>query len=132
MARYYLIAGVLAALLLAAGPALAAGKGVGPGDGSGPIHSFEEAEYTGVVDQYLEGMGMTLCKALSDCITVYGVGPVSYWESVGVDRPAVGEEVTVTYYARTYDEESRNIATSITVGEDIVYLRDEDGTPLWR
>lgn len=132
MRRFHLqIAVVLTSLLLAAGPVLA-GNGVGPGNGTGPIHSFEPFEYAGVVDEYLDGQGVAVCEAEGECITVYGIGPQSYWEEVDVARPAVGEVVTVTYIIETFDDEARNIATEIAVGDEIVYLRDDDGTPLWR
>jgi hypothetical protein len=45
----------------------------------------------------------------------------------------VGETIIVTGYTVNYDGIERNIATVVTIYEEIVPLRDlETGIPLWR
>ena len=67
-------------------------------------------------------------------ITIYGIGPVRYWDSLGVDRLLVEDEIEVTGYNVEYSEGVfRNIAVAIiTAGGVEVPLRDSDGVPLWR
>ena len=129
---------VLMAVLLSVGFALAGngqgGNGGGAGNGTGPIHDiFSGASFTyaGEVIEIVPGQGILLATEDGN-VTIYGIGPVRYWESVGIDRPAVGEFLTVTGYAVDYNDEVRNIATTIEVGSDTVNLRDADGAPLWR
>ncbi|MBE0556353.1 MAG: hypothetical protein IH628_03890 [Proteobacteria bacterium] len=111
------------------------GGGNGVGNGTGPIHDILAGtafEYTGTVVEFLLGEGMLISTADGN-VVIYGIGPVRYWESLGVDRPAVGEDVSVAGYNVNYNEEYRNIAVTMTVGENTVELRDPDtGLPLWR
>ena len=65
-------------------------------------------------------------------IMVYGIGPQVYWEELGVDRPVAGDTLTVEGYIVTFKETERYIAVSITTGDQVVELRDDDGKPLWR
>ncbi len=68
-------------------------------------------------------------------VIIYGIGPVRYWESLGVDRPGVGETVTVSGYTVNYNGIECNIAMNFIIdSENIVQLRDpETGLPLlWR
>ncbi len=67
-------------------------------------------------------------------ITVYGIGPLRYWDAIEVDRPTVGEEVTVDARQVVFSDGSeKTIAVSLTIGEDSVELRDaETCIPLWR
>ena len=69
-------------------------------------------------------------------VTIYGIGPEWYWEDKGVDRPDIGDGVTVDVYAVLFSDGTRYIASSITIGDDPIdtlKLRDlETGCPLWR
>ena len=66
-------------------------------------------------------------------VTIYGIGPEWYWEKNEVDRPDVGDSVTVNAYAVSFSDVTRYIASSITIGDDTLNLRDpETGCPLWR
>jgi len=66
-------------------------------------------------------------------ITIYGIGPMRYWASLNVGRPAVGDSITVYGYNVDYNGVVRNIATSVLVGNDTVDLHDIDTcVPLWR
>lgn len=111
------------------------GNGTGTGDGIGPVHDIYSGEpftYTGDVYGMVPGQGWVIDTGDED-VTIFGIGPIRYWESLGVDRPAVGDTITVSGYAVDYNGVVRNIATTITIGEDTVDLRDsETGAPLWR
>ena len=101
-------------------------------DGTGPIHVQTPFAYTGTIIDCLRGDGITLATVDSGNVVIYGIGPESFWEEYG-GRPAVGETITVTGYAISYNGEVRNIAWTITLGNgDLVTLRDEAGLPLWR
>jgi hypothetical protein len=66
-------------------------------------------------------------------VTVYGKGPVWYWEQQGVEFPEVGEWVSIEAYEITFsDGTTKLVAMSIDIGDEGIELRDEDGTPLWR
>jgi ABC-type enterochelin transport system substrate-binding protein len=91
---------------------------------------------TGTVVTIATGEGLELVTEGGTTVIVYGLGSLRYWNSMGVDRPAVGDEVSVSGYTVVYDTEEnivRNIATIITVGGVNLELRDaETGLPLWR
>ena len=88
--------------------------------------------YEGTVVSIGSGTGMVIATA-DDNATVYGIGPVRYWDSLDVDRPAVGDEVSVSGYTVNHFGIERNIAMTITVNGTEVQLRDPDtGKPLWR
>jgi len=139
---------VLMVLFLSAGLGLAAnGKGGGKGGGGstgggiGPIHVISDGvpfTYEGTVVSLSPGLGMVIATVVDEegtNVTIYGIGPVRYWDSEDVDvpRPGIGELITVTGHTVDYNGVSLNIATEITVGDDIVPLRDlETGAALWR
>jgi hypothetical protein len=110
------------------------GGGSGAGDGTDPIHDIYAGEpftYEGDVIE-CQGDGIVIAVA-GENITIYGIGPVRYWDSLELVKPAVGDTVTVTGYTVDYNGELRNIAVTINVGGVEVPLRDADtGTPLWR
>jgi len=144
MKKYFNIAAILLlVLLMGTGYGFAGnGKAGDNGNGSSPgyrigggiaQHILEGTpfELTGTVVSIALGMGLEIATADGNVI-VYGIGPVRYWESVGVERPAVGDEVTVSGYSVDFNGELRNIAMSITVDGTVVQLRDPDtALPLW-
>jgi hypothetical protein len=66
-------------------------------------------------------------------VLLYGIGPDHYWEKLGVDHPAIGDNLTATGYTVDYNGIDRNVVTSITINGITVDLRDPDtGKPLWR
>jgi len=69
-----------------------------------------------------------------EVVAVYGIGPGRYWEATGVERPDVGDEVSVDGYEVTFSDGSvKIIAASVAVGGNTVRLIDEEtGLPLWR
>ena len=112
-----------------------AGKGNGLGNGTGPLHDVlggEPFAVSGTVVQLIPGEGLLLAVDGSN-MPIYGIGPDSYWDSVGVVRPAVGDRIDVTGFEVDFNGEVRNIAMTITVGDYEVQLRDDvTGLPLWR
>ncbi len=70
----------------------------------------------------------------TETVTVYGLGPVWYWEQLDVTYPAVGDNISVSAYNVTFSDGSvKTIAVSAVIGEETVALRDADtGAPLWR
>ena len=124
---------VLMVFFLSMGMSLA-GNGGGAGDGSGPIHDIYAGTpfaYTGDVVECL-GDGMLISTADGN-VTIYGIGPVRYWDSLVVIRPVVGDTVTVTGFAVDYNGDFRNIAVTVLIDGVTVSLRDAvTGAPMWR
>jgi len=130
---------IFAVLLLGftiASAGITSGKGNGNGEGDGPIHDFTSGEpfsFTGeIIEMGVPGNGFVLATA-SDNVTIFGIGPVRYWQSLGLEQPTVGETITVTGYTVNFNGTLKNIAFTITVGGIEVQLRDpETGKPMWR
>lgn len=97
------------------------------------IMDGEAVSVNGTVSQIGYHQGMTVDTG-EQSVTVYGIGPVWYWNSVGADRPVVGDQVGVEGRKVTFsDGTERIIAVNLTVGEESIALRDQDsGLPLWR
>jgi hypothetical protein len=136
---------VLLVLFLSAGLGMAGngqGSTQGVGDGTGPIHNiFDGTPFTvtGEVVTVVAGGGLEIAPDDTTIVTIYGIGPVRYWDSLddgGVDYPCVGDKLKVEGYTVDYNGVERNIAVTITIGigDDVVVpLRDsETGAPLWR
>lgn len=133
---------VLALAWLMPGAQAAAANGAR--DGDGPLCTVVDTftDLTGTVEDCLEGGGglVLLTGEEGDQleVTVYGIGPSRYWESQGVDRPVVGDTITVSGYIVDCSGVERYILTSVEIpvedGDPIVVpLRDpETGKPLWR
>lgn len=111
--------------------------GRGAGDGTGPIHdllSGDPVSIIGTVSDIGEfGEGLTI-DAGTEMVSVYGIGPLFYWEELGIDRPTVGDTITVNGAVVTFsDGSTKTVAISIAIGDQLVQLRDpETGLPLWR
>jgi len=134
--KKHLIRLVLVFALVLAGAGLGfAGNGKGPGDGTGPIHDIlDGTPFTaeGEVMACMQGNGLTL-SVNGESVQIYGIGPVSYWESVGVAYPVVTDVIKVVGYTVDYSGTPRNIAMSITTDDGTIDLRDATiGQPLWR
>lgn len=135
------VAAVMALSLLVLVPAAFAGNGMGQGrgagDGTGPVHSILDGlpvvvEGT-VVALGTRGNGIEIDTGI-DTITVYGLGPVAFWDAAGMVKPQIGEDILVNGYEITLsDGSTRIIAASVVIGGDEIVLRDpETGAPLWR
>jgi hypothetical protein len=68
-------------------------------------------------------------------VKIYGLGPNWYWESFGIDgieKPDIGDMVTITAYAVVFSDATRYVAASVTTLEGPIQLRDPaTGCPLW-
>ncbi len=132
MKKMLILMVVLSLAVLASG-AVAAGAR----DGSGPLCTAgDPVEFTGTLVNYLgDGGGiilLTVIEGVPTEIVLYGIGPARYWDDLGVDRPAVDEEITVNGYIVNCGGVERYILTSVLIEETLVGLRDETGRPLWR
>jgi hypothetical protein len=81
----------------------------------------------------IHGNGLELATA-SGNVTVSGLGPDFYWQSLGVDKPVVGDSVTANGYTVEFNGNVVNVLMSIVLQDGtLVQLRDEEtGAPLWR
>jgi hypothetical protein len=126
-------------LLLCLNSAAFAMRGHGAGDGSGPLllHTIVSTfAYDGMISSAgIAGDGVEI-STVDGLVTVYGLGPSAYWESLGLDKLeslAVGASISVTGIVVDYSGELRNLATTITVDGVTFDLRDPvTGKPLWR
>jgi hypothetical protein len=133
----------LMVLLMSAGLGLAAngngggGQGTCGGTGISIVCSGTPVEFTGVVsDISYAGSGMEVTTDDGPVI-VYGIGPYRYWDKLAIDRPAVGDTVTVSGMVVDFNGTLKIVAMSITVGDQTAQLREPcvggtGGQPLWR
>lgn len=106
------------------------------GTHTGPVTDIFAGEAVSVVGTVSEALfygGGLMVNTGEEEIAVYGVGPLWYWSELGIERPAVGDEISADCYKVTLSDGSeRIIAANITLGDDNVALRDQDtGAPLW-
>jgi hypothetical protein len=113
--------------------------GTGMMAGSG-VNIFENAPaitITGKVSNAAYyGQGLEIDNG-TEVVTVYGIGPVWYWNSLEIERPVIGDDVTIEGYEVTFSDGSvKNIAVTITISGETpqtIELRNTDtGAPLWR
>lgn len=125
--------------LLLGAPALAlAGQGAGPGDGTGPVHDFSTAAcstITGTVASAgTAGSGYVIDDGI-EALSVFGIGPIGYWNALELVPPQVGESVTADVCWLTFSDGSEKaIATAVTLSDgSYIELRDAlTGQPAWR
>lgn len=87
--------------------------------------------YEGTVVSICSDMGVVIATEEGN-VTVYGIGPVYYWNALDVDRPLVGDAITASGYMVNYSGVERNIVMSITIDGIEVQLRDPvTAKPLW-
>ena len=92
---------------------------------------------TGTVYQCEPGSSGIQIDTVQGIVTVYGMGPASYWEAEGVVFPEVGDPISILVGEITYsDGSTKLVALSVNVDDDADYeitLRDSTtGVPLWR
>ena len=107
-----------------------AGNGKGTGDGSMlGINLTDTTIITGIVlDAGIAGSGLSVDEGNGVITTVYGMGSLSFWDSLGVAKPAVGEYVAIDAVEVTFsDDSTRWIAVSLTIDGTFVTLRTADG-----
>ena len=72
-----------------------AGRGMGSVDGTGPVTNIFDGiavEITGTVAAIgLFGQGCQIDTG-TEVVTVYGFGPIRFWNGLGMDRPTVENE----------------------------------------
>lgn len=146
--------GLAALLILLAGAFGAfAGNGMGPGTGVGPnataaaIGTCPNSDctgpvlscsgvietITGTVESYgIPGGGLVVVTDTST-ETLYGLGPMWYWERNDMDRPEIGETVTIQAETVTIGSVTKKVIISITINGQTLVLRDSATClPLWR
>lgn len=85
-----------------------------------------------VVEALYAGQGITVDTGV-EIVTVYGFGPQFYWDDLGSVKPSAGEETDIEALEVTFSDGSTRIfATRVTIGDDVITLRDENCVPLWR
>lgn len=93
----------------------------------------EDFTLTGIVVSFKNLDGLVLATDEGLLVQIYGIGPAWYWKTQDVERPEVGDRMTVDGRAVTLASSVHYIAFSITLGEDTIELRSPDtGCPLWR
>ena len=110
------------------------GKGMGMGDGSMlTVDLTNTIGIAGVVSGAgVSGSGLTVDEGAGVFTTIYGMGSVRFWDSLGVAKPTIGETVSIDAVEVIFsDGSTRLIAVSLTVDDTFVTLRTEDG-PAWR
>ncbi|VBB42949.1 conserved exported hypothetical protein [uncultured Desulfatiglans sp.] len=134
----------LVVLLMSVGASIAANgsdkgsQGVCDGTGISIVCSGTPVEFTGVVsDINYAGSGLEVTIDESTVVTVYGIGPYHYWALMGVDRPEIGDTVTVSGMEVDLNGVLKIVAMSMIVNGETIELREPcvDGTggqPLWR
>lgn len=116
--------------------ASAVGTGTCPnGDCTGPILACSGVmeTITGTVESLGIPGGGLVVKTDASTETLYGIGPFWYWERNGIDRPEIGEAVTVEAESVTIGSTTEKVIVSITIGDQKLALRDgATCLPLWR
>ena len=93
----------------------------------------EQETFTGTVANIGKGTCIVLELEDETQVKIFGFGPNWYWESLGIERPGIGDVVTITVYAVPFADAVRYVAASVTSGDQTIQLRDpETGCPLWR
>ncbi len=110
------------------------GKGVGAKDGS--MLNLDLSDTITVAGTVVSsgdvGSGLTVDEGNGVITTVYGMGPLSFWEILKVAKPTVGEDVAIDALSVTFsDNSTRLIAVSLTIDDTFITLRTDDG-PAWR
>ncbi len=86
---------------------------------------------TGIVtDAWVPGSGLTVTTDNSSQ-TLFGLGPIWYWDLNNIDRPEIGESVSVLATGVTLSD--RKVILSITIDDQTIELRNpQTCLPVWR
>ena len=86
---------------------------------------------TGIVTgAWVPGAGLTI-EGDSGTVTVFGLGPVWYWDANNIDRPDLGEFVSVDASGVIYT--TQKVILSLTIDGQTLQLRDPSTClPVWR
>jgi hypothetical protein len=107
------------------------------------VEKGEVVEITGVIVKTGHQQSIVVETTLETLqkikVKIHGIGPNWYWEANGIDKPDIGETVTVKAFAVPFADPTRYLAAVITIGEvdtegaQTIELRDlTTGCPLWR
>lgn len=143
MALVFLVAMVVMAGTLPVsagqGKGQALGQRQGLADGAGPmvlIYDGEPVTVDGTVSALpaIGDPGLKVDIGDGVIITVYGTGSSMVWEALGYEPLDVGDEVSIAAYEVTFSDgiTKKLIAATVTVGGQLITLRDADGRPVWR
>ena len=96
----------------------------------------EPVAITGIVYECgARGSGIQIDTG-DEIVSVFGKGPIWYWQAQDVDFPEVGDTVTIYAYEITFSDGTvKLVADSIDLDDDEIAdidLRDDEGRPLWR
>ena len=79
---------------------------------------------------WVPGAGMTI-QTDAGIQTVFGLGPIWYWDANNIDRPELGESVSTMVSGVTVSD--RKVIMSITIDGQTLQLRDSATClPVWR
>jgi hypothetical protein len=96
----------------------------------------DEYSVTGTVYECVPGTSGIQIDTGEEIIGVFGMGPSSYWATEGVDFPEVGDKITIWVYEVLFSDDTiKLVAASVDLwgdGSIDIFLRDDDGVPLWR
>lgn len=89
---------------------------------------------TGEVVAVNDPFSIDITTADGQTVTVNGIGPDEYWQTLTVARPAIGDSVTVTGYSVEVNGTVRNMAFTVQINGSgqVVEIRDAEGNPAWR
>lgn len=79
-----------------------------------------------------EGQGLVMLVD-GRTVTVYGIGPQRYWDGLALERPHVGQRLSVKGFMVDYNGVQRNMASHLTMEGRTVNLRQPGNCrPAWQ
>ncbi|MGA1825268.1 MAG: hypothetical protein ACMUIP_11465 [bacterium] len=116
-----------------------AGQGKGVMDGTGPQTQLLDGEPVTIAGEVVPGAsagGVVIDNGEGVLATVYGFGPDRYWDLHELDKPVIGDLVSIEAREVTLsDDTTRIVAFVVTYTDSLetIALRDlETCVPLWR
>lgn len=118
------------------GPGMDSGK-MGPGRGNRGMGGAVITEgtpfsYTGEVLDTDDPCALELLTLDNETVTLHGMGPDEYWDSLNLSKPVAGDLISVTGYEVEVKEGVRNIVFTLENNGESVEVRDTEGKPMWR
>ena len=117
-------------------PQVPGGRGMGDSEDRGMGHIVVSEgtafSYTGEIVAVDDIFAIDILTADGQTVTIHGIGPNEYWETLTVARPVIGDTVTITGYSFEVNNTVRNIAFTVTTDGQTVEIRDAEGNPTWR
>ncbi|MEI6127726.1 MAG: hypothetical protein WCQ99_14365 [Pseudomonadota bacterium] len=86
----------------------------------------------GTITAFCTGSGITVDTG-AGLVSVYGIGPWWYWDAQQMDRPKVGDTVSIDAQDVPLSTGVETFAIAITINDETIQLRDgTTGCPLWQ